>query len=137
LFHHKENFLYTHFEDICEILKQYDVFFLETLTSIDCRANDAAQFAELETLGELSKIAYKHDVQVLLKVQDMFQCTWSKKTWNNWNRRSTILYTRSINYVSLRPHYLCHRSRNDWLVRMRNVVLRHPKEHLGLPNKKT
>jgi thiamine biosynthesis protein ThiC len=49
-------------------------------------ANDAAQFAELETLGELSKIAYKHDVQVLLKVQDMFQCTWSKKTWkNNWN----------------------------------------------------
>jgi phosphomethylpyrimidine synthase len=50
------------------------------------------------------------------------------------------LYTRSINYRYrswLRPHYLSYRSRNDWMVRMRNVVLCHPKEHLGLPNKKT
>jgi phosphomethylpyrimidine synthase len=70
LAHHKENFLYTHFEDICEILKQYDVSFslgdgLRPGSTAD--ANDAAQFAELETLGELNKIAQKHDVQVMIE----------------------------------------------------------------------
>jgi len=70
LAHHKENFLYTHFEEICELLKQYDVSFslgdgLRPGSTAD--ANDAAQFAELETLGELNKIAQRHDVQVMIE----------------------------------------------------------------------
>ncbi len=70
LHHHKENFLYTHFEEICEIMKAYDVAFslgdgLRPGSIYD--ANDEAQFAELETLGELTKIAWKHDVQVMIE----------------------------------------------------------------------
>lgn len=70
LSHHKESFLYTHFEEICEIMKKYDVGFslgdgLRPGSIAD--ANDAAQFAELETLGELTKIAWKHDVQVMIE----------------------------------------------------------------------
>jgi phosphomethylpyrimidine synthase len=70
LAHHQENFLYTHFEDICELLKQYDVAFslgdgLRPGSIAD--ANDAAQFAELETLGELTQIAWKHDVQTMIE----------------------------------------------------------------------
>jgi phosphomethylpyrimidine synthase len=70
LSHHKENFLYTHFEEICEIMKAYDVSFslgdgLRPGSIAD--ANDAAQFGELETLGELTKIAWKHDVQVMIE----------------------------------------------------------------------
>ncbi|MBX9974665.1 phosphomethylpyrimidine synthase ThiC [Cytobacillus firmus] len=70
LHHHKENFLYTHFEEICEIMKAYDVAFslgdgLRPGSIAD--ANDEAQFAELETLGELTKIAWEHDVQVMVE----------------------------------------------------------------------
>ena len=70
LAHHKESFLYTHFEDICEILKKYDVAFslgdgLRPGSIAD--ANDEAQFAELETLGELTKIARKHEVQCFIE----------------------------------------------------------------------
>jgi len=70
LAHHKENFLYTHFEDICEILKAYDVSFslgdgLRPGSVAD--ANDEAQFAELRTLGELTKIAWQHDVQTIIE----------------------------------------------------------------------
>ncbi|MBF0676487.1 phosphomethylpyrimidine synthase ThiC [Pseudomonas sp.] len=70
LAHHKENFLYTHFDDICEIMKAYDVSFslgdgLRPGSIAD--ANDAAQFGELETLGELTKIAWKHDVQCMIE----------------------------------------------------------------------
>ncbi|WP_341301292.1 phosphomethylpyrimidine synthase ThiC [Lysinibacillus sp. FSL H8-0500] len=70
LYHHQENFLYTHFEEICEIMKAYDVAFslgdgLRPGSIAD--ANDEAQFAELETLGELTKIAWKHDVQVMVE----------------------------------------------------------------------
>ncbi len=70
LAHHQENFLYTHFDDICEIMKAYDVSFslgdgLRPGSIYD--ANDAAQFAELETLGELTKIAWKHDVQTMIE----------------------------------------------------------------------
>ncbi|MBE7692381.1 phosphomethylpyrimidine synthase ThiC [Tenacibaculum finnmarkense] len=70
LAHHKESFLYTHFEDICEILKQYDVAFslgdgLRPGSVAD--ANDEAQFAELETLGELTKIARRHEVQCFIE----------------------------------------------------------------------
>ncbi len=70
LAHHKESFLYTHFEDICELLKQYDVSFslgdgLRPGSIYD--ANDEAQLAELATLGELTKIAWKHDVQTMIE----------------------------------------------------------------------
>ncbi|WP_339515865.1 phosphomethylpyrimidine synthase ThiC [Pseudomonas sp. RL_15y_Pfl2_60] len=70
LAHHQENFLYTHFEEICEIMKAYDVSFslgdgLRPGSIAD--ANDAAQFGELETLGELTKIAWKHDVQCMIE----------------------------------------------------------------------
>ncbi len=70
LAHHQENFLYTHFDDICEIMKAYDVSFslgdgLRPGSIAD--ANDAAQFGELETLGELTRIAWKHDVQCMIE----------------------------------------------------------------------
>ncbi|MEH6492232.1 phosphomethylpyrimidine synthase ThiC [Halopseudomonas sp.] len=70
LAHHQENFLYTHFEDICEIMKAYDVSFslgdgLRPGSIAD--ANDEAQFGELETLGELTKLAWKHDVQCMIE----------------------------------------------------------------------
>lgn len=70
LHHHEENFLYTHFEEICEIFKKHDVSFslgdgLRPGSIAD--ANDHAQFAELETLGELTEIAWKHDVQVMIE----------------------------------------------------------------------
>lgn len=70
LYHHQENFLYTHFEEICEIMKAYDVAFslgdgLRPGSIAD--ANDEAQFAELDTLGELTQIAWQHDVQVMVE----------------------------------------------------------------------
>ena len=70
LAHHQENFLYTHFADICDIMKAYDVTFslgdgLRPGSVAD--ANDRAQFAELETLGELTKMAWEHDVQVMIE----------------------------------------------------------------------
>ncbi len=70
LSHHEENFLYTHFEDICKLMAKYDVSFslgdgLRPGSIAD--ANDAAQFAELETLGELTKVAWEHDVQVMIE----------------------------------------------------------------------
>jgi phosphomethylpyrimidine synthase len=70
LAHHKESFLYTHFRDICEIMRRYDIAFslgdgLRPGSIAD--ANDAAQFAELDTLGELTKIAWEYDVQVMIE----------------------------------------------------------------------
>ena len=70
LAHHKENFTYTHFAEICEIMKAYDISFslgdgLRPGSIAD--ANDAAQFAELDTLGELTKIAWEHDIQVMIE----------------------------------------------------------------------
>ncbi len=70
LAHHQENFLYTHFEDICDIMQAYDVAFslgdgLRPGSIAD--ANDAAQFAELDTLGELTQLAWQHDVQVMIE----------------------------------------------------------------------
>ncbi|MFT3742521.1 MAG: phosphomethylpyrimidine synthase ThiC [Gammaproteobacteria bacterium] len=70
LAHHKENFLYTHFEEICDIMRSYDVSFslgdgLRPGSQAD--ANDEAQFAELKTLGELTQVAWKHDVQVMIE----------------------------------------------------------------------
>jgi phosphomethylpyrimidine synthase len=70
LAHHKESFIYEHFEDICEIMKQYDVSFslgdgLRPGSIYD--ANDEAQLGELKTLGELTQVAWKHDVQVMIE----------------------------------------------------------------------
>src|ERR1700685_1243026 len=70
LAHHQESFLYTHFEELCEILARYDVTFslgdgLRPGSIAD--ANDAAQFAELGTLGELTKVAWKHEVQTMIE----------------------------------------------------------------------
>jgi phosphomethylpyrimidine synthase len=70
LAHHQENFLYTHFEDLCEILRAYDVSFslgdgLRPGSIAD--ANDEAQFGELRTLGELTQVAWRHDVQVMIE----------------------------------------------------------------------
>jgi phosphomethylpyrimidine synthase len=70
LAHHQENFLYTHFRDLCEVMRKYDVCFslgdgLRPGSIAD--ANDAAQFAELDTLGELTKIAWEHDCQVMVE----------------------------------------------------------------------
>ncbi|MGZ8289822.1 MAG: phosphomethylpyrimidine synthase ThiC [Telluria sp.] len=70
LAHHKESFLYTHFEDICEIMKAYDVSFSlgdGLRPGSICDANDEAQLAELKTLGELTQVAWKHDVQVMIE----------------------------------------------------------------------
>jgi phosphomethylpyrimidine synthase len=70
LAHHRENFLYTHFERICELMKEYDISFsLGDGLRPGCiaDANDRAQFAELDTLGELTRIAWKHDVQVMIE----------------------------------------------------------------------
>ena len=69
-YHNKESFLYENFEEICEIMKSYDICFslgdgLRPGSIAD--ANDAAQFAELDTLGELTKIAWEHDVQVMIE----------------------------------------------------------------------
>jgi len=70
LAHHQENFLYTHFEEICEIMRAYDITFsLGDGLRPGCLAdaNDAAQFAELQTLGELTDVAWKHDVQTMIE----------------------------------------------------------------------
>ena len=83
LAHHQENFLYTHFDEICEIMKAYDVSFsLGDGLRPGCiaDANDESQFAELHTLGELTAKAWEHDVQVMIEVQAMYRCNASKKT---------------------------------------------------------
>jgi phosphomethylpyrimidine synthase len=86
LSHHKESFLYTHFEDICEIMKAYDVSFslgdgLRPGSGYD--ANDEAQLSELRTLGELTKIAWKHDVQVMIEGPATCRCSSSRRTWTS------------------------------------------------------
>jgi len=102
LAHHRESFLYTHFEDICEIMKAYDVAFslgdgLRPGSIYD--ANDEAQLSELRTLGELTQVAWKHDVQVMIegpgsRAPATCPCTSSRRTWtSSWSpapkRRST------------------------------------------------
>src|ERR1700760_3676005 len=156
LAHHQENFLYTHFEDICEILKQYDVSFslgdgLRPGSTAD--ANDAAQFAELDTLGELNRIAQKHDVQVMIegpghvpmhKIKEnmdrqLAACdeapfyTLRPLTPPNTAgarrlRRGAVLHAGTADHrhrAGLRPHYVGHRRGDDWLVRLRDALLCH------------
>jgi phosphomethylpyrimidine synthase len=145
LAHHKENFLYTHFEEICEIMKAYDVAFslgdgLRPGSIAD--ANDRAQFAELETLGELTKIAWKHDIQTMIEGPGHVPMHLIKE---NMDKQLTEcheapFYTLGPLTTDIAPGY-DHITSGigaamiGWFgCAMLCYVT--PKEHLGLPNKK-
>jgi len=137
LAHHKENFLYTHFEDICEILKQYDVSFslgdgLRPGSVAD--ANDEAQFAELHTLGELTKIAWKHDVQTIIEGPGHVPLHMIKE-----NMEEQIFYTLGPLTTDIAPGYDHITSgigaANIGWYGCAMLCYVTPKEHLGLPNK--
>ncbi len=132
LAHHQENFLYTQFEEICEIMRAYDVSFslgdgLRPGSIAD--ANDAAQFAELETLGELTKIAWKHDVQVMIEGPGhvpMHKIKENMEQQLGGLRRGAVLHARASHdgyRTGLRPHHQRHRRRDDRLVRVRHALL--------------
>jgi phosphomethylpyrimidine synthase len=134
LAHHKENFLYTHFEDICEIMKAYDVSFslgdgLRPGSIAD--ANDAAQFGELETLGELTQIAWKHDVQVMIEGPGHVPMHLIKENMDKQLEalpRGAVLHARPADHrhrARLRPHHQRHRRGHDRLVRHGDALLRH------------
>ena len=145
LFHHKENFLYTHFEEICEIMKQYDVAFslgdgLRPGSIAD--ANDAAQFAELETLGELTKIAWKHDVQTFIEGPGHVPMHMIKENMDKQLEHCSEapFYTLGPLTTDIAPGYdhitsAIGAAMIGWYgCAMLCYVT--PKEHLGLPNKK-
>jgi phosphomethylpyrimidine synthase len=145
LFHHKENFLYTHFEEICEIMKQYDVAFslgdgLRPGAIAD--ANDAAQFAELETLGELTKLAWKHDVQVMIEGPGHVPMHLIKENMEKQLQEcdEAPFYTLGPLTTDIAPGYdhitsAIGAAMIGWYgCAMLCYVT--PKEHLGLPNKK-
>jgi len=144
LAHHKENFLYTHFEEICEIMKAYDVSFslgdgLRPGSIAD--ANDAAQFGELETLGELTQIAWKHDVQTMIEGPGHVPMHLIKE---NMDKQLTIcngapFYTLGPLTTDIAPGY-DHITSGigaamiGWFGTAMLCYVT-PKEHLGLPNK--
>jgi len=119
LAHHEENFLYTHFEDICEIMKAYDVSFslgdgLRPGSLAD--ANDAAQFGELETLGELTKIAWEHDVQVMIEGPGHVPLQMIKENMDK-HRAMTTLHLRWVQRILAGmavPCCVMSRPRNTW-----------------------
>ncbi|MBD3920054.1 phosphomethylpyrimidine synthase ThiC [Paenibacillus sp. PR3] len=144
LAHHQENFLYTHFEDICEIMKAYDVSFslgdgLRPGSIAD--ANDAAQFAELATLGELTKIAWKHDVQVMIEGPGHVPMHMIKE---NVDKQMEIcseapFYTLGPLTTDIAPGYdhitsAIGAAMIGWFGTAMLCYVT-PKEHLGLPNK--
>lgn len=145
LYHHKENFLYTHFEEICEIMKRYDIAFslgdgLRPGAIAD--ANDAAQFAELETLGELTKIAWQQDVQVMVEGPGHVPMHMIKE---NMDKQLSVcaeapFYTLGPLTTDIAPGYdhitsAIGAAMIGWFgCAMLCYVT--PKEHLGLPNKK-
>lgn len=144
LAHHQENFLYTHFEDICEIMKQYDVSFslgdgLRPGSIAD--ANDEAQFAELDTLGELTKIAWKHDVQVMVEGPGHVPMHLIKE---NMDRQLEVcdeapFYTLGPLTTDIAPGYdhitsAIGAAMIGWFGTAMLCYVT-PKEHLGLPNK--
>lgn len=145
LAHHKESFLYTHFEEICEIMKAYDVAFslgdgLRPGSIAD--ANDEAQFAELETLGELTKIAWKHDVQVMIEGPGHVPMHLIKENMDKQLEEchEAPFYTLGPLTTDIAPGY-DHITSGigaamiGWFgCAMLCYVT--PKEHLGLPNKK-
>ena len=144
LAHHQENFLYTHFEDICEIMKAYDIAFslgdgLRPGSIAD--ANDEAQFAELDTLGELTEIAWKHDVQVMIEGPGHVPL---HKIKENVDRQMEIcheapFYTLGPLTIDVAPGYDHITSAiGAATIGMHGTAMLcyvTPKEHLGLPNK--
>ncbi|QIP14602.1 phosphomethylpyrimidine synthase ThiC [Spirosoma aureum] len=145
LAHHQENFLYTHFEDICAIMKAYDVSFslgdgLRPGSIAD--ANDAAQFAELETLGELTKIAWKHDVQVMIEGPGHVPMHLIKENMDKQLQccEEAPFYTLGPLTTDIAPGY-DHITSGigaamiGWFGTAMLCYVT-PKEHLGLPNKK-
>lgn len=145
LAHHKENFLYTHFEDICEIMKQYDVAFslgdgLRPGSIAD--ANDAAQFAELETLGELTKIAWKHDIQTMIEGPGHVPMHLIKENMDKQLKEcnEAPFYTLGPLTTDIAPGYdhitsAIGAAMIGWYGTAMLCYVT-PKEHLGLPNKK-
>ncbi|PIC87070.1 phosphomethylpyrimidine synthase ThiC [Sporosarcina sp. P20a] len=144
MLHHKESFLYTHFEDICEIMKQYDIAFslgdgLRPGSIAD--ANDEAQFAELETLGELTKIAWTHDVQVMVEGPGHVPMHLIKE---NVDKQMEIcqeapFYTLGPLTTDIAPAYdhitsAIGAAMIGWFGTAMLCYVT-PKEHLGLPNK--
>ena len=144
LYHHKENFLYTHFDDICEIMKAYDVTFslgdgLRPGSVAD--ANDEAQFSELRTLGELAKKAWSHDVQVFIEGPGHVPMHMIKENMDEQIKHcdEAPFYTLGPLVTDISPGY-DHFSSGigaamiGWYgCAMLCYVT--PKEHLGLPNK--
>jgi phosphomethylpyrimidine synthase len=145
LAHHRENFLYEHFEEICEIMKAYDVAFslgdgLRPGCTAD--ANDAAQFAELETLGELTGIAWKHDVQVMVEGPGHVPMQMIEE---NMRRQLEVckeapFYTLGPLVTDIAPGYdhitsAIGAAMIGWYGTAMLCYVT-PKEHLGLPNKK-
>jgi phosphomethylpyrimidine synthase len=144
LAHHKENFLYTHFEDICEILKQYDVSFslgdgLRPGSVAD--ANDEAQFAELHTLGELTKIAWQHDVQTIIEGPGHVPLHMIKENMEEQIQHcgEAPFYTLGPLTTDIAPGYDHITSgigaANIGWYGCAMLCYVTPKEHLGLPNK--
>ncbi len=145
LAHHKENFLYTHFEEICEIMKAYDVAFslgdgLRPGSLAD--ANDAAQFGELETLGELTKIAWKHDVQVMIEGPGHVPMHMIKENMDKQLKEchEAPFYTLGPLTTDIAPGYdhitsAIGAAMIGWFGTAMLCYVT-PKEHLGLPNKK-
>jgi phosphomethylpyrimidine synthase len=142
--HNKESFLYTHFEEICEIMKAYDITFslgdgLRPGSLAD--ANDEAQFAELETLGELTKIAWKHDVQVMIEGPGHVPMHMIKE---NMTRQLEVcheapFYTLGPLTTDIAPGYdhitsAIGAAMIGWYGTAMLCYVT-PKEHLGLPNK--
>jgi phosphomethylpyrimidine synthase len=144
LYHHKENFLYTHFDDICAIMKAYDVTFslgdgLRPGSVAD--ANDEAQFSELRTLGELAKKAWSHDVQVFIEGPGHVPMHMIKENMDEQIKHcdEAPFYTLGPLVTDISPGY-DHFSSGigaamiGWYgCAMLCYVT--PKEHLGLPNK--
>ncbi len=144
LAHHKENFLYTNFEEICEIMKRYDVSFslgdgLRPGSIAD--ANDEAQFAELKTQGELNQIAWKHDVQVMNEGPGHIPMHLIKE-----NMEKQLEYCQEAPFYTLGPLTTDIAPGYDHITSAIGAAMIGwygtamlcyvtPKEHLGLPNK--
>jgi phosphomethylpyrimidine synthase len=145
LAHHKESFLYTHFEEICEIMKAYDVAFsLGDGLRPGCLAdaNDAAQFAELETLGELTKVAWRHDVQVMIEGPGHVPMHMIKENMDKQLKEchEAPFYTLGPLTTDIAPGYdhitsAIGAAMIGWFGTAMLCYVT-PKEHLGLPNKK-
>ncbi|WP_250901755.1 MULTISPECIES: phosphomethylpyrimidine synthase ThiC [unclassified Dyella] len=144
LAHHRENFLYTHFEEICEIMKAYDVSFsLGDGLRPGCvaDANDAAQFGELDTLGELTQIAWKHDVQTMIEGPGHVPMQLIKENMERQLEKchEAPFYTLGPLTTDIAPGYdhitsAIGAAMIGWFGTAMLCYVT-PKEHLGLPNK--